>query len=116
MSRFIEIFDKAEVYRLDESSMPLLIGTSAKAHIRLDNGHDIVAYVAESRKHLFLQPADNEPGRCLYHNDESVSGSVWLKSEDVTRCGDTEIRWLFSGERVEVHVAKACRKAFTSTH
>jgi formylglycine-generating enzyme required for sulfatase activity len=110
LNRLIEIFGKEDVQRLDESSMPLLIGTSVEAHIRLDDGHEIVAYVAESRKHLFLQPADNHQAGFLYHNDESVTGSVWLKSEDITRFGDTEIRWFFSGQRVEVHVSKTSRR------
>ncbi len=92
--------------RLDETSLPLLIGTSNAAHIRLEGGHDIVACVAESRNHLFLHPADNSQSSLLYHNDEPVTASVWLKSEDTTRVDETEIRWLFSGQRVEIHVSK----------
>jgi formylglycine-generating enzyme required for sulfatase activity len=107
LNRLIEIYGKDEVHRLEEACLPLLIGASDTAHIRLDDSQEIVAYVAESRNHLFLQPADDNPKNVIYHNDEPVTGSVWLKSEDTTRIGDNEIRWLFSGQRVEVHISKA---------
>ncbi len=106
MNRLIEIIDKDEVRKLDEISLPLLIGMDATAHVRLDGEGGIVAYVAESRGHLFLQPADGTPAGSLYHNDEPVTGSVWLKAGDTTRIGDTRIRWHFSGQRVEIHVSK----------
>ncbi len=107
MNRLIEIFSKDEVHTLDETSLPLLIGMDKTAHIRLDGEGGIFAYVAESRGHLFLQPAENNPINILYHNDEPITGSVWLKSGDTTRIGDSMIRWHFSGQRVEVHISKA---------
>ncbi len=107
MNRLIEIFSKDEVHTLDEISLPLLIGMDDTAHVRLDGEGGIVAYVAESRNHLFLQPADGTSVRTLYHNDEPMTGSVWLKSGDTTRIGDSLIRWHLSGQRVEVHLSKA---------
>ncbi len=107
MNRLIEIFSKDEVYTLDETSLPLLIGMDDTAHLRLDGEGGIVAYVAESRNHLFLQPADATSVRTLYHNDELLTGSVWLKSGDTTRIGDSLIRWHLSGQRVEAHLSKA---------
>ena len=106
MIRLIEIYGQEEVRRLDETSLPLLVGTDDTAHIRVDGAQGIVAYVAESRNHLFLQPAD-DAASLLYHNDEPVLASVWLKSGDTTRIGDDVVRWHLSGQRVEVHVAKA---------
>ncbi|MBW2690471.1 MAG: PEGA domain-containing protein, partial [Deltaproteobacteria bacterium] len=115
MNRLIEIFDKNEVRKFDDSSLPLLIGMDDTAHIRLDGQLDgdlndeggIIAYVAESRDHLFLQPADDTSVSILYHNDEPLTGSVWLKSGDTTRIGDSLLRWHLSGQRVEVHISKA---------
>lgn len=107
MNRLIEIFSKDEVHTLDETSLPLLIGMDDTAHLRLDGEGGIVAYVAESRNHLFLQPADDASVRALYHNDEPMTGSVWLKSGDTTRIGDALIRWHLSGQRVEAHISKA---------
>ena len=111
MNRLIEIFDKNQVRKLDESSLPLLIGMDDTAHIRLGDGPDgergIVAYLAESRNHLYLQPAEDRSVSILYHNDEPLTGSVWLKSGDTTRIGDTLIRWHLAGQRLEVHISKA---------
>ena len=106
MNRLIEIIGREEALKLDETSLPLLIGMDATAHVRLDGNGGIVAYIAESRNHLFLQPADaNAPGS-FFHNDEPVTGSVWLKSGDTTRIGDTLITWHLSGQRVEIHLSK----------
>jgi formylglycine-generating enzyme required for sulfatase activity len=117
LNRLIEIYGTDEVRRLDESSLPLLIGMDGTAHISLeghpdsggDDGGGIVAYVAESRNHLFLQPEDNSTS-IVYHNDEPVTGSVWLKSGDMTRIGDSIIRWHLSGQRVEVRISKTSAK------
>jgi hypothetical protein len=118
LNRLIEIYGRDEVRRLDESSLPLLIGTDDTAHIcldaPLDRGLDgeggIVAYVAESRNHLFLQPADDNQAHVVYHNDEPVTGSVWLKAGDTTRIGDSIIRWHLSGQRVEIRISKTSAK------
>jgi formylglycine-generating enzyme required for sulfatase activity len=106
LNRLIEIFGQDDMCRLDETSLPLLIGMDETAHVRIDGAMGIVAYVAESRNHLFLQPAV-DTATLLYHNDEPVDTSVWLKSGDITRIGDVIIRWYLSGQRVEIHIAKA---------
>jgi formylglycine-generating enzyme required for sulfatase activity len=110
LNRLIEIIDKDEVRRFDETSLPLFIGMDATAHVRLGGDGGIVAYVAESRNHLFLQPADGTPAGRLYHNDEPVTRSVWLKAGDTTRIGDAMIRWHLSGQRVEIHICKVSAK------
>ena len=107
MTRLIEIFNKDEVRKLDETSLPLLIGMDDTAHVHLDGENGIVAYVAESRNHLFLQPADTAQTGTLYHNDEPITGSVWLKSGDTTRIGDSLISWQLSGQLLEIHISKA---------
>ncbi|MGW8311769.1 MAG: PEGA domain-containing protein [Desulfuromonadales bacterium] len=107
MNRLIEIHDSQQIRRLDESSLPLQIGTDETAHIRLEGVRGIVAYVGESRNHLFLQPADNIPGNLVYHNDEPLTASVWLKSGDTTRIAEAVIHWHLSGQRVEVQITKA---------
>jgi formylglycine-generating enzyme required for sulfatase activity len=107
LNRLIEIIGREEVLNFDETSLPLLIGMGATAHVRLDGVGGIVAYVAESRNHLFLQPAEGTSPGEVYHNDELVTGSVWLKAGDTTRIGDTLISWHLSGQRVEIHLSKA---------
>ena len=107
MNRLIEIIGREELLKLDETCLPLLIGMDATAHVRLDGDGGIVAYVAESRNHLFLQPADGTAPGAVYHNDEPVTGSVWLKAGDTTRIGDTLLSWHLSGQRVEIHLSKS---------
>ena len=67
MNRLIEIIGSEEVLKFDETSLPLLIGMDATAHVRLDGDGGIVAYVAESRNHLFLQPADANVDWAIFH-------------------------------------------------
>lgn len=106
MNRLIEIISKDDVRNLDETSLPLLIGMDATAHVRLGGKGGVVAYVGESRSHLFLQPAEEHSEVVIYHNDEAVTGSVWLKAGDITRIGKTLIRWHISGQRVEIHLSE----------
>jgi hypothetical protein len=106
LNRLIEIIGREEALKFDETSLPLLIGMDATAHVRLDGNGGIVAYIAESRNHLFLQPADATAPGSFFHNDEPVTGSVWLKAGDTTRIGDTLISWHLSGQRVEIHLSK----------
>ena len=106
MNRLIEIHGQEQIHRLNEFSLPLQIGRDETAHIRLEGVSGIVAYVGESRNHLFLQPADSLPDNLVYHNDELLTASVWLKSGDTTRIADTVIHWRLSGQRVEVRIAK----------
>jgi formylglycine-generating enzyme required for sulfatase activity len=110
LSRLIEIYGEEGVRRFDETNLPLVIGADDDAHIRLLDGPAVAAYVGESRNHLFLQPAANDTGRAVYHNDEPVTGSVWLKSGDTIRIGDCLIRWHLSGRRLEVHVSPVSKQ------
>ncbi len=110
MSRLIEIYgldEPDELRRLDETSLPLVIGSDASDHIRLPGQSGTIAYVGESRSHLFLQPAEGSPVHSLYHNDDPVTDSVWVKSGDTTRIGEFLIRWHLSGRRVEIRVVRS---------
>ena len=102
MNRLIEIFNGEEVIRLDEPDLPLQIGAHATADIRLEGDFGIAAYLGEDRNYLFLQPADNDVA--IFHNDERVTRSVWVKSEDTTRIGTALIHWQLSGQRVAARI------------
>ncbi len=111
MNRLIEIYARGEVRTLDDSGLPLHIVMDDSSNVCLCNHLDgkpgVVAYLAESRDHLFLQPAESTPVTLLYHNDEALTASVWLKSGDQTRIGDSVLRWHLSGQRLEVHISHA---------
>jgi formylglycine-generating enzyme required for sulfatase activity len=104
LKRLIEIINDDQVTRLDETDLPLMVGPNAEAHIRIGKGEQELAYVGESRGHLFLQPVEGNPA--IYHNDEYVSSSVWLKSGDTTRVGEIRLSWQLSGQRLEVHITR----------
>ncbi|MBW2519130.1 MAG: PEGA domain-containing protein [Deltaproteobacteria bacterium] len=107
MSRLIEIISQDGLQKLNDDCLPLIIGSADDAHIHIEGFGGPVAYVGESRNHLFLQPAEvNRPDSVL-HNDEILNRSVWLKSGDVTRLGDTLIRWIISGQRLEIRLSHA---------
>lgn len=106
MSRLIEIYGLDGTHRLDDTSLPLVIGSDERSHIRLEGEFGTLAWVGESRNHLFLQLSETSSPHPIYHNDQKVTASVWLKSGDSLRCGEYIIRWELSGERVEVRVSQ----------
>ena len=60
----------------------------------------------------FLQAV--EKGDPVYHNDEYLQGSsVWIKSGDTTRIGNTLLHWTLSGDRVEVRIQGAGEVSLT---
>jgi len=105
LNRLIEIFNGEGVVQLDESSLPLQIGTNHAAHIRLEGDFGVAAYVGEDRNYLFIQPAEHDIA--VFHNDERVTRSIWIKSEDTTRIGTTLIYWKLSGQRVEARISSS---------
>lgn len=114
MSRLLEIYGLDQVTRLDESSLPLVIGTDPSAQIRLEGDGGTLAWLGESRNHLFLQPAAGAAElQPIYHNDQPLTNSVWLKSGDTLRWGLFLIRWELSGRRVEIRVSRLSTEPLT---
>lgn len=105
MSRFFEIHTPEGNRQFSDSDLPLAIGSGNDAHIPLLEGEEVVAWVADSRGYLFLQAA--ETGSTVYHNDEQLQRSTWIKSGDTTRIGQTLVGWIIVGDRVEVTVHPA---------
>ncbi len=114
MSRLVEIYGSDEMRRFGESDFPLLIGSDESAHIHLPGIASVAAHVGDSRGHLFLQPAaaghDADP---VYHNDEHMQSSVWLKSGDITRIAEWVISWQHAGDRLEARVGKGPQPVLT---
>ncbi len=101
MSRIFEIITLQGSRIFAEEELPLAIGSGPNAQIVLPNGPETAAWLAESRGYLFLQ---SEAGNAVYHNNEHLQGSVWIKSGDTTRIGDFLLHWKIQGDRVEVQV------------
>ncbi|PNU20841.1 hypothetical protein C2E25_05505 [Geothermobacter hydrogeniphilus] len=104
MSRLIEIHAPNQEPKLAETELPLVVGTGPDADIRLPGDTGVLAQVGESDGHLYLQPVETAGG--LFHNDEPLRASVWLKSGDISRCGESLIHWRISGQRLQVVISR----------
>lgn len=93
-----------QIQEYGDGDLPLIIGGADDAHIPLQQSSGQAAYLAESRGHLFLQPAS--PALDVYHNDVRLSGSVWVKSGDIITIGPERIRIQAGRNRVEIQVGR----------
>ncbi len=100
MTRIFDIHDSDTSRNFTEQDLPLVIGSGEGAHVRITGGRPIEAYIGSADGYLFLQPA---PGAAsLLHNDSLVTASVWIKSGDTSRIGETLLRYEITGDRVEI--------------
>ncbi len=106
LRRIIEVITPEETRCFSDADLPLAIGSGRNAQIPLPEGVESAAWVAESRGYLFLQA---EAGNAVYHNNEHLQGSVWIKSGDTTRTGNFLLHWVLAGDRVEVRVEEVVR-------
>ena len=106
MSRFFDIYaDDGELHRYLETDLPLLIGTDSEAHVRLPVGRSVEASIGLHKGgYLFLEPATGS--RTVFHNDQLIKDTVWIKSGDKTRIGDWVLQYRISGDRVEITLAE----------
>jgi formylglycine-generating enzyme required for sulfatase activity len=106
LSRFFEIYaDDGELHRYQEDDLPLVIGTEKDAHVRLPVGRSVEASIGLHKGgYLFLEPATGS--RTVFHNDQLIKDSVWIKSGDRTRIGDWVLQYRISGDRVEITLAE----------
>ncbi len=111
MNRLFTIYLHDEVLEFSDDDLPLTIGSGADANIRQAAGKAIEAHIADSRGHLFLQPASDATS--VYHNDTRLSSSVWIKSGDSSRIAGNVFHFHLSGDRVEIRLSAAEETALT---
>lgn len=106
MSRTFFILDAGGERRLTEAALPLRVGGGQRANIVLPGlpKESVVATIALSRGHAFVQPEDETLP--LYHNHERLLSSAWLKSGDQLEVDDAVIDWEVKGDQVFVRVGK----------
>ena len=63
----------------------------------------VLAWIGLSGGHAFVQPADASVE--LFHNQQRISESAWLKSGDQIDVGEAHIRWVVRGDQVHVQVS-----------
>ena len=102
MSRIYVAHDARGERQLDEQALPLSIGGDAAGDIVMPgvSAERLVAHIALSDGHAYIQTADNNLP--LFHNHEHLSGSQWLKSGDEVQLGDAVMRWTVQGDVVTI--------------
>ncbi|MEA3468508.1 MAG: PEGA domain-containing protein [Thermodesulfobacteriota bacterium] len=113
MSRFFDIYIDGELHSYQEDDLPLIIGTDQHAHVRLPAGRAVVASIGlHNGGYLFLQAETGSD--TVFHNDQLLKDSVWIKSGDVTRIADWILQYRISGDRVEIILAEQTGPAVPS--
>ena len=106
MSRVYIIIDANGEHQIDEADLPLSVGGSNQANIvLLDAPPDtVVAHIALSQGHAYLQPTETKLS--LFHNHQYLSESVWLKSGDQVQIDDNLLDWTVKGDQVYITVQR----------
>lgn len=120
MTHFIEIKDDKKNQNLSALDLPLSIVllenkkdkdeifiyiekiSAIKSLTETGSEGTIIAYLAEDDDHLFLQP---EAVRVdIFHNDELIKKSVWIKSGDQLAVENKIISFKISGDKIKIIV------------
>ena len=106
MSRLYFVDDALGKRQLGESELPLRVGGKDHGGIVIPDLSDdaLYAYIALSNGHAYIQPAT--PDAALFHNDERLSQSQWLKSGDRVQLGDAIMTWQVLGDKVSIEVVR----------
>ena len=103
MSRLFEIHDSKGSRHCSDNDLPLAIGADPEAHIVLESGQEIEGYIDDSNGHLFFQPSGAVSQ--VFHSNQLISASTWIKSDDTTRIGKSFLHYYISGDLVEIRVS-----------
>ena len=106
MSRVYFVHDALGQRRFSESDLPLRIGGRDQAGIALPDvdSNALLAFIALSDGHAYIQPSS--PDSELFHNDERLQDSAWLKSGDRVQIGDVLLTWRVEGDKVLIDVQR----------
>jgi formylglycine-generating enzyme required for sulfatase activity len=105
VSRFFAIYTGEEERLFKQADLPLAIGSGKSCQIPLAGGAEVVATIDQQEgKYLFLKPASDQES--IFHNDQLITSSAWIKSGDQTRIGDRIIVYRISGDRVEIIIKR----------
>jgi formylglycine-generating enzyme required for sulfatase activity len=107
MTRFIEIQDEDDNKLLTTNELPFVIHfydsrlkVSTLESFNNNAGSEVYAYLAQDDGHLFFQPEMLE--KKIFHNDEWITHSVWIKSGDIISIDNKLILFKISGDRIEI--------------
>jgi formylglycine-generating enzyme required for sulfatase activity len=106
VSRVYYIHDARGERELAEADLPLAVGGRNGGDVVIAGVDDdrVLAYIALSEGHAYIQPAEGSDG--LYHNHERVTESRWLKSGDRLQAGESIFNWMVQGDQVIISVQR----------
>lgn len=106
MSRYYFINDARGQSRLDETELPLRVGGKSQGGIVVPGVADeeLLAFIAIADGHIYIQPA--EDNKNLFHNNDLLTDSAWLKSGDKVQLGEALLSWEVKGDKVLINVLR----------
>ena len=117
MTRLIEIYDNStdEDKQLSTDDLPLQIYFSKEnkliiSPINEDENKNAFAYISQDDNHIFLQPNDEIFSNKIFHNNEIINSSIWLKSGDTLQIEKKLINYIISGDRIQIIVSDVVKK------
>jgi len=104
LNRDYFLSDADDQGKLRKLELPLRLGGKKQADIVIPGvaEHQLVAIIALADGHAYIQPAESAP--VIFHNDERLHDSVWLKSGDRVQIADSVLSWQVQGDRVLIGV------------
>jgi len=98
------IYDADGQRTLNALELPIRVGGKKYGGIVIPGIADdqLVAIIALADGHAFIQPAKST--LVIFHNDERLADSAWLKSGDRVQILDSMISWEVQGDRVLISV------------
>ncbi len=97
-------FDKLplEIYRPIQKNHTLFIAPLIQENT--DQEKTVYGYIAHEDNHLFFQPDETNNQHHLFHNNEIIEKSVWLKSGDILQFEQQIITYNVSGDKIELSI------------
>ena len=92
--------------RLNETELPLHVGGKALGGIVIPDTEDdeLLAFIAMSDDPDYHPQAEGVQG--LFHNNELLTDSAWLKSGDRVQLGEAVLYWEVKGDKVLIEVQR----------
>ena len=116
MNRIYVVHDVRGERQLDEQALPLSIGGEAAGDIIMPGvpAEQLVAHIALSDGHAFIQTVDNDLP--LFHNHEHLSDSQWLKSGDEVQLDAAVMHWTVQADVVTIRTQTGSLSAPVAPH
>jgi len=89
----------------NEVFLKLISENNKQENVDKKSNQTICAYIASEEEHLFFQPDNNSQTDLIFHNDEVINCSVWLKSGDIIQIEKKQISYRVSGDKIKIIIS-----------